>query len=189
MNFFENWFCASALWRRITERHILPWVLADCDLGEHILEIGAGSGAATEALRRRARVTSVEYDARSASKLSARIKCSCGDVVRGDASSLPFANQIFSSAIAILMLHHLRSVESQDRAFAEIFRVLRPGGVFLAFEISDSWFHRIGHVRSTFVPVVPATAYTRLAQAGFSEVTLGFSGGAFRIRAMRPSKN
>jgi SAM-dependent methyltransferase len=104
MNCFENWFCASALWRRITERHILPWVLADYDLGEHILEIGAGSGAATEALRRRARVTSLEYDARSVSKLSARIKCSCGNVVRGDASALPFANQIFSSAIAILML-------------------------------------------------------------------------------------
>ena len=166
----------------------MPWVLADSDLGEHILEIGAGSGAATEELRRRARVTSLEYDARSVSKLAPRIKNSRGDVVRGDASSLPFANRTFSSAIAILVLHHLPTMELQDQAFAEIFRVLRPGGVFLTFEISDSWFHRVGHIRSTFVPVVPATAYTRLAQAGFSDVTLDFSGGAFRIRAMRANE-
>lgn len=166
----------------------MPWILADSDLGEHILEIGAGSGAATAELRRRARVTSLEYDASSVSRLAVRFKDSRGDVVRGDASSLPFANQTFSSAIAILVLHHLRSVELQDLAFAEIFRVLRPGSVFLAIEISDSWFHRLGHIGSTFVPVVPATASARLTQAGFSNVIYGFLGRGFRIRALRASE-
>jgi hypothetical protein len=44
MNRFENWFCASTLWRNITKRQVLPWLLAGSDLGDHILEIGAGSG-------------------------------------------------------------------------------------------------------------------------------------------------
>ena len=82
-------------------------------------------------------------------------------MIQGDAATLPFAEGTFSSAIAILMLHHLRSKDLQDRAFAEIWRVLRPGGVFLAFEIQDGWPHRVGHIRSTFVPVTPASALDR----------------------------
>jgi len=41
----------------------------------------------------------------------------------------------FSSAIAVLVLHHLRSRKQQDRAFAEVRRVLQPGAHFFAFEI------------------------------------------------------
>jgi ubiquinone/menaquinone biosynthesis C-methylase UbiE len=83
------------------------------------------------------------------------------------------------------MLHHLRSNELQDRAFAEIRRVLRPGGIFLAFEIPDMWLHRIGHIRSTFVPVAPASAKARLTGAGFSRVNVDFRHGGFRIQALR----
>jgi ubiquinone/menaquinone biosynthesis C-methylase UbiE len=110
-------------------------------------------------------------------------------VIQGDAATLPFSNGAFSSAIAILMLHHLRSNELQDRAFAEIWRVLRPGGVFLAFEIQDGWLHRAGHIRSTFVPVTPASAIARLTAAGFSDVTVDFRRGGFRIRALRAREN
>jgi SAM-dependent methyltransferase len=83
------------------------------------------------------------------------------------------------------MLHHLRSNELQDRAFAEIGRVLRPGGVFLAFEIQDGWMNRVGHIRSTFVPIDPATAFARLGKAGFSRTAVDLWRGGFRIRALR----
>ena len=83
------------------------------------------------------------------------------------------------------MLHHLKSGELQDRAFSEIYRVLRPGGVFLAFDIPDGWTHRIAHIKSTFVPVDPATAMGRLTAAGFSKVALDSRSGGFRIRALR----
>jgi ubiquinone/menaquinone biosynthesis C-methylase UbiE len=73
----------------------------------------------------------------------------------------------------------------QDQAFAEIFRVLQPGGVFLALEIPDSWLHRVAHIRSTFVAVSPASASRRLAAAGFSRATVDFRKGAFLIRAFR----
>ena len=136
-----------------------------------------------------ARVTSLEYDHAFAAKLGARVSGARVTVIQGDAATLPFSDGAFSSAIAILMLHHLRSGDLQDRAFAEIARVLRPGGVFLAFEIQDSWLHRVGHIQSTFVPVTPASAFARLITAGFSKVTVGFQRGGFRIRALRARKS
>lgn len=134
---------------------------------------------------RAARVTSLEYDHTFAAKLGTRVNGSTAAVIQGDAATLPFADATFSSAIAILMLHHLRSSELQDRAFAEICRVLRPGGVFLAFEIQEGWLHRVAHIKSTFVPVAPDSAIGRLTAAGFSKVTVDVRRGGFRIRALR----
>jgi len=186
MNAYETWFCGTRLWRWLTWRQVLPWISKGSQLGEHILELGAGLGAATEELGRLAgRVTSLEYDHAFAAKLAVRVHCTGVTVIQGDAATLPFADGTFCSAIAILMLHHLRSSELQDRAFAEIWRVLRPGGVFLAFEIPDGWLHRIGHIKSTFVPVMPASALARLTAAGFSKVTVDLRRGGFRIRALR----
>jgi len=186
MNAYETWFCGSRFWRWVTRRQLLPWILQGSELGEHVLELGAGPGAATEELGRLAnRVTSLEYDHAFAAKLGASVNGSNAAVIQGDAATLPFSNAAFSAAIAILMLHHLRSKELQDRAFAEIWRVLRPGGVFLAFEIQDGWLHRVGHIRSTFVPVAPPSVFARLTAAGFSNVNVDFQRGGFRIRALR----
>jgi ubiquinone/menaquinone biosynthesis C-methylase UbiE len=117
--------------------------------------------------------------------LKARHSDRSGDVLQGDASQLPFASETFSSAIAILVLHHLRSRKLQDLAFAEILRVLRPGGVFLAFEINDSWIHHVGHYKSTFTPLSPGSAFARLTMAGFSRVSVDFRRGGFRLHASR----
>jgi SAM-dependent methyltransferase len=185
MNTYETWFCGTRLWRWVTRRQLLPWVLQGSELGEHLLELGAGPGAATEELGRlTARVTSLEYDHAFAAKLGARVNGSNATVIQGHAAALPFAGGTFSSAIAILMLHHLRSNELQDRTLAETWRVLRPGGVFLAFEIRDGWLHRVAHIRSTFVPVAPAAALPRFTAAGFSNVTVDLKRGGFRIRAL-----
>ena len=184
MNSFENWFCASGLWRYLTERRWLPWALGGADLGEHVLEVGAGPGAATAELTRRARsVTSLEYSHDFCVRLHSRVDAA--RVVQGDASVLPFASHTFSSAIAVLVLHHLRSSEAQDRAFAEIFRVLKEGGVFVALEIQDGWLTRVAHFRSTFVPVTTDRLNGRLRAVGFSNVSVNNERGAIRIRAER----
>jgi ubiquinone/menaquinone biosynthesis C-methylase UbiE len=186
MNAYETWFCGSWVWRWVTRRQLLPWILEGSELGEHMLELGAGPGATTDELRlRAARVTSLEYDHGFAARLGARVSGTNASVVQSDAANLPFPDKTFSSAIAILMLHHLRSSALQDQAFEEIYRVLRPGGVFLAFEIQDSWFHRVGHIRSTFVPLATASTIARLTAAGFSRATCNSRRGGLRIRAIR----
>ncbi len=73
MNRFETWFCGSSYWRYLTRRQLLPWLLGGSELGEHVLELGAGPGAATEELRLRVgRVTSLEYDHGFAARLLLR---------------------------------------------------------------------------------------------------------------------
>ena len=184
MNSFENWFCASGLWRYVTDRKWLPWLLEGTELGEHVLEVGSGPGAATAELTRRTRsVTSLEYSHDFCVRLQAKVDAA--SVVQGDAAVLPFASQTFTSAIAVLVLHHLRASDAQDRAFAEIFRVLKAGGVFVAFEIQDGWFTRVTHFRSTFVPVSAAGLNSRLRAAGFSNISVNNRNGAIRIRAER----
>lgn len=194
MNLFEKWYCGSALWRYLTRRELLPWMLQGSELGNHLLELGAGPGAATmELARLTPRVTSLEYDHALALKLASRVRTGAKHsfqhsnvrIIQGDAAALPFPGATFSSAIAILMLHHLKSCELQDRTFSEVRRVLRPGGVFLAFDISDHWIHRIGHIRSTYMPLDPATVPQRLRAAGLSGVMMDSQSGRFRIRALR----
>ena len=167
---------------------VLPWILSGSQPGDHILEIGAGYGAATRFLSERvARVTSLEHDPLTAGKLKERNRDIAGDAICGDAAYLPFADQSFSSAITVLVLHHLKTPELQDLAFAEAFRVLRPGGVYLAFEITESWIHHIGHIGSTYTPVAPGSSFARLSKAGFSRVSVDFRPGVFRMMATRPA--
>jgi len=189
MNRFENWFCGSSLWRFVTERKLLRWIFTGYPLGEHVLEVGAGPGATTDELLRRAgRVTSLEYDPSFVARLAEKHKDkgSRVTVVQGDAAALPFPDNAFSSVVAVLVLHHLRSREQQDRAFQEFHRVLRPGGMFFAFEIRDGWLHRVGHYKSTFVPVAPGSAFGRLTLAGFSRIAVDIQRSAFRVAALRP---
>jgi ubiquinone/menaquinone biosynthesis C-methylase UbiE len=187
MNLFEQCFCSSSLWRYISRRRVLPWVVSGARLGDQLLEIGAGYGAATPFLQERvAHVTSLEYDANSLTKLRKFAGGLPSAAVQGDASNLPFADQSFTSAVAILVLHHLKSPELQDQAFAEAFRVLRSGGVFLAAEITESWIHHVGHIRSTYTPVAPGSVFARLSKVGFTRVSVDFRVGGFRISATRP---
>ena len=184
MNSFEHFACSSSLWRYFSERHLLPWVFAGQRRGEHALEIGAGYGAGTKFLRERMRrVTALEYNERSAAKIRAQMEADGVEIVCGDGAQLPFGEEQFSSVVAILVLHHLKSVELQERMLREVMRVLRPGGVFVGFEIGDSWVNRIGHIGSTFTPFTPEAAFGRLTAAGFEKVSVDVRSGAFRFSA------
>jgi SAM-dependent methyltransferase len=189
LNALENWYCSTSFWRWMTRERLLPWLLGGADVGDHVLEIGAGAGAATAELRKRARhVVSLEYNQLFAAKL-AQGNCNGGGVVQGDAASLPFADRTFSSAIAVLVWHHLRSREQQDRAFAEAHRVLQPGAHFFAFEIPDGWLNRVIHINSTFVPIQAEALEARLAAAGFVDIALDSRPGGFSVRAARKANS
>jgi SAM-dependent methyltransferase len=185
----EHFFCSTSLWQQMTHRFLLPWVLSGARMGDHVLEIGAGYGAATGHLLKLApRVTSLEFDPRLLRKLKANHQCAELTTLCGDAATLPFADQSFSSAVAILVLHHLKSREQQDRALSEVHRVLRPGGSFFAFEINDSWIHRAAHYKSTFTPVAAGSAFARLAKVGFSKISVDFLRGGYRVSARRAAE-
>lgn len=186
MNRLERWFCSTEFWGKLTRKRLLPWLLADCELGEHVLEIGAGAGSATAELRKRTRgLTSLEYDSELVRRLAARHGSDGTGIVQGDAANLPFADASFSCVIGVLVLHHLPSSELQDQAFSEVHRVLRPAGQFLAFEVPDGWLQRLSHIKSIFVPLEPAPTTARLKGAGFNQISVERDGGGFRVIARR----
>jgi len=164
--------CGSEEWRRLVREVILPWALGDVDLGDEVLEVGPGYGATTDVLGATVpRVTAVEIDEALAAMLTARFADNPRvRIVVGDATRMPFEDDRFSGAACFTMLHRVPTDELQDRLFAEVARVLRPGAALVASDAIASDELEAHHVGDTYHPIDPATLPARLAAAGFTDV-------------------
>ena len=183
MNAQHLQFCASAEWAELVERVLLPWVVDGHRLGDRVLEVGAGPGLVTDALRRRVRrLVAVELDRGLAADLGRRLSGSGVDVVQADATALPFSSGRFSAVACFTMLHHVPSVAAQDRLLAELCRVLRPGGLLAGTDGMDTPGRRRLHVGDVFVPADPAVLGGRLRAAGFADPEVEVDPGADRFR-------
>lgn len=105
--------------------------------GHHLLDLGCGFGRhAFEALKRGAHVTACDmaYDELSEVITLAGVMHNEGEVApnvsatvaQGDATRLPFGDATFDRIIASEVLEH---IPNDFDAFAELTRVLKPGGV------------------------------------------------------------
>jgi len=171
MNAAHLEFCASPEWRQIVEEMILPVALRDIELGDDVLEIGPGPGFTTDVLRTKAqRLTAVELDPVLARDLDRRLAGTNVDVVQGDATALDFPNDRFTAAASFNMLHHVPSDEAQDRIFAELARVLRPGGALVAVDgvANDDLLEF--HEGDTYHPIDPDGLSNRLGSSGFTGI-------------------
>jgi len=166
--------CGSDEWRQAIREVILPWALGETDLGENVLEVGPGYGATTDVLSQAVpRLTSVEIDDELAAMLRDRFAdVPSVQIVLGDATSLSYADDSFSGAACFTMLHHVPTVELQDRLFAEIARVLRPGAALVASDSLASEELKAHHEDDTYKPVDPSTLPERLTTAGFDDVAV-----------------
>lgn len=172
MNRYHRWLCASDKWARSIETGVLPWALDGVDLGGEVLEIGPGYGATTRVLARRVpRLTAVEIDPQLAARLRGLVDGTV-QVVVGDGTALPLPTGTYSAVTCHTMLHHVPAARLQDRLFAEAYRVLRPGGVFVGSDSQLSVRFRLIHLGDTMVVVDAATLPDRLRAAGFRDVTV-----------------
>ena len=142
----------------------------------------AGLGTATKAGARAAHVTALENRV-----LAGSLRDRLGDrveVVDGDGTAMPFDDASFSSAACFTMLHHVPSPQAQDRLFAEVRRVLRPGAAFAG---TDSMGRGLGfallHIGDTKVVIDPSALAERLVAAGFEDAVVHAGRDAFRFRA------
>jgi hypothetical protein len=69
--------------------------------------------------------------------------------------------------------------------FAEVFRVLRPGGIFAGSDSATSTLFRFLHFRDTCNPVHPQTFPERLRTAGFDDVHVEANHRRLRWRAVK----
>jgi ubiquinone/menaquinone biosynthesis C-methylase UbiE len=186
MNAVHRWLCRSDGWRKTIQERV-PWVLGDSDLGGEVLEVGPGPGITTDFLRQRVqRLTALELDEKLAHALKSRMSGTNVEIVNGDATAIPFSDSTFSGAVSFTMLHHVPSVELQNKLLAEVWRVLKPGGVFAGSDSLQSFVMRVIHIGDTLVPVNPATFGARLEAAGFEVLGIEKGAQAFRFKARRP---
>jgi SAM-dependent methyltransferase len=185
MNSLHHWLCRSNRWRR-TLRQRVPWVLAKTDLGPNVLELGPGPGLTTDLLRLSVpHLTTLELDPKLAGSLRSRLRGANVEVINGDATAMPFSDCQFSGGVSFTMLHHIPSPELQDRVLREMWRVLKPGGVFVGSDSMQSWLMRLIHIKDTLVPVNPDTFGARLEAAGFQAMVVEKNSEAFRFQARR----
>lgn len=186
MNSAHNRLCSSQRWAKRVERDLIPWGLEGVELGDDVLEIGPGFGATTRLLAPRVpRLSVVELDDGYVAKLRTEL----GDkvsVTQGDASQLPYPDGRFSSVVCFTMLHHVDPPQLQDRAFAEVARVLRPGGWFAGTDsLGVGLLFKLIHIGDTLNPVDPAGLPDRLTAAGLSAPQVDLSDRSMRFRARR----
>lgn len=90
--------CATAEWSEHIRDDVVAYLVAHADLGETMLEIGPGPGAATEWLRHEVeRLVAVEADEESAARLASRYAGTNVEVVVGDATRLDCSDARFDS--------------------------------------------------------------------------------------------
>lgn len=165
--------CSSPEWQAVVEEEILPNAVGDRSLGEVVLEVGAGPGLTTDAIRQMVtNLTAVELDEELAAKLTERLADTNVEVVCANAAGLPFEDDLFSSALMFTMLHHVPTATLQDRIFKELCRVLHPGGLLVGSDSIDTPARRELHESDVYNPVDPGTLPERLREAGFIDIIL-----------------
>jgi ubiquinone/menaquinone biosynthesis C-methylase UbiE len=173
MNSNHARLCPSPEWAEHIQNEILPELTSGVDLGQDMLEIGPGPGAATEWLRQRVQnLTVVEIDEEAAAKLKERYAGTNVQVVIGSAAELSYPDGSFDSAGSFTMLHHVPTLALQNKILSEAFRVLRPGGVLIGSDSLPSNDLHHFHADDTYNPIEPAALLTRLQTIGFQRITV-----------------
>ena len=179
---------SSPRWAEILRTHVLPWLESVGELGGDVLEIGPGPGLTTDLLLTlTARITAVEVDAGLAAQLARRLAGSNVEVINASAERAGLAADRFSAAACFAVLHHTESAAIQDRVFAELLRVLRPGGILVGSEGYDNERTRLAHAGDQFVPVDPEELPRRLEAIGFTGVGVEPGEFDFRFQARKPA--
>jgi len=109
-----------------------PWQLGRLAVGEHVLDVGSGSGTdsliAAQMVGPEGRVVGVDMTTKMLEKArasAAELGVSNVEFVEGEAERLPFEAESFDVVISNGVID---LIPDKDAVYAEIFRVLKPGG-------------------------------------------------------------
>jgi ubiquinone/menaquinone biosynthesis C-methylase UbiE len=188
MNPDHEKLCGSQEWAADLQAQILPVVTAGVSLGQDMLEIGPGPGAATAwLLERVGHLTALEADEAAATRLAARYPDSV-TVDIGDATQMPYGDESFDSVGSFTMLHHVPTAAAQYQILAEALRVLRPGGWLTGSDsLASNGLHHFHH-DDTYNPPEPSTLLVWLRALGFTPITITV-GDELMFTACKPARD
>ena len=159
-------------------RAVFELVTAEADLrGRRVLDLGCGTGRFSAALAEQgiARAWGVDPSAEMLSVAREKLPASVG-LKHGRAEQLPFRDGWFERVVMWLVVH----LVDRPGAFAEVARVLAPGGRLAVVTFTPEHFHR--HWLNRYFPTIAAVDLerfpdderlrTELEAAGFGNVRL-----------------
>lgn len=167
--------------------------LARIKPGDHLLDIGCGTGSFALAAKAAAGEAGVVYGIDPSGEMISIARRKAGrrraDVhfESGAAEKLRFGEGEFDIVSSSLVLHHLPA-ELKAKAFAEFFRVLEPGGRFFAIDLRPGRHGPLGHLFALHSHAGDDNTSALLAAAGFTGVESAPAGfrGLDLWRASKP---
>ena len=128
--------------------------------GHHLLDVGCGTGTlaltAWRRLQPEGKVFGIDASPEmiviaqeKAIKRALRVSFQVSTI-----EHLPFPDASFDVVLSSFMLHHLPG-DVRRQGFAQVFRVLKPGGRFLAVDLADSSRSLIGRLTGVFGHAMP----------------------------------
>jgi ubiquinone/menaquinone biosynthesis C-methylase UbiE len=146
--------------------------------GEHVLDVGCGTGTLAVALKSRVgagEVCGIDASPEMIEVAKGKaVKAGCAvDFQVAPIEALPFADVSFDLVTSSLMLHHLPD-NLKRKGLAQVRRVLKTGGRFMAVDFVAHSHSPLGHLLAVFGHARGAstvdTLTPMLKEAGFSDV-------------------